>query len=289
MSAWLLALVLVAPDASPSKLPGAVPIATPFEDEPPPLLDDEASPPPLPTPALEPTPTTPSQTISRRPTTSAARPPRPIKWRVDPFIEGGTLRVGDRSVAGLASARTLGIVGGGVRAEGRVGGPVFLGAGVRYGWGYGDAELYGFDVWSSVAIHQPGALVRMSVVLLEGIDLVAQVGAGAAFVRTDFDATSYDYTSPSVGHLGRQWKVLGAFDARGGISLYLPKAVLPARGSARVTVGLDLLFGYDFRNKLTVAPKPVDYGDHIRTNGASLGNVALRGFIWTGGIFVRFM
>lgn len=289
MSAWSIALLL-ASEPAPSKLPGAVPIASPLEDEePPPLLDEEPSPPPPPVAALEPAPATVSQTISRRPTASAARPPRPIKWRVDPFVEGGTLRVVDRGVAAFASARTLGMLGVGVRAEGRVGGPVFLGAGVRYGWAYGDSGLYDYDVWTSVAIHQPAAIVRMSIVMLEGIDLVAQLGGGAAFVRTDFDATSYDYEDTVDGREGTQWRVLGAFDARGGVSLYLPKAWLPARGSARVTVGLDLLFGYDFRNKLTVAPKPIRYGDGIRQSGAVLGDLALRGFVWSAGIFVRFM
>jgi hypothetical protein len=288
-SALWIVLALAEPDASPSKLPGAVPIATPLEDEPPPLLDEELPPPAPPVAAFE--PTTATQAISPTPPDSAARPPRPIKWRVDPFIEGGTLRAIDHSVAAFANARTLGMAGGGVRADGRVGGPVFLGAGLRYGWAYGDQSLYNGDAWSSVTIHQPSALVRMSVVLREGIDVVTQLGAGAAFVRTDFDTTSYDYTNTSYSRLGRQWRVLGAFDARAGISLYLPKAWLPARGSARVTGGLELLVGWDFRNKLRVAPKPHDYGDEIRTSGATLGDVALRGrgFVWSAGIFVRFM
>ncbi|HWB78632.1 MAG TPA: hypothetical protein VG755_26890 [Nannocystaceae bacterium] len=288
MSAWLLAMLLAAPDPSSSKLPGAVPIATPFEDDaPPPLLDEE--PPPPPEPAIATPPVTVSQTISRAPVPSAARPPRPIKWRVDPFIEGGTLRARDHGVAAFASGRTLGMLGAGVRAEGRVGGPVFLGAGVRYGWARGSSGLYDYDVWTEISIHQPAAILRMSVVMLEGVDLVAQLGGGAAFVRTIFDATSYDWESSIDGQNGRQWRVLGAFDARGGVSLYLPKAWLPARGSARVTMGLDLLFGYDFRSKMTVAPKPTQYGEEIRTTGATLGDLALRGFVWSAGIFVRFM
>jgi hypothetical protein len=128
------------PEAGPtSKLPGAAPM-------------EPAATAPAPEPAPEPAVAAPFGT------TDAVAPPvetfhwekasprwsppsRPIRWRLDPFLELGTLTIVDRGYRALDDGRNPLQLGVGLRVDGRVGrGPLFLGGGLQYGRQAGTAD-----------------------------------------------------------------------------------------------------------------------------------------------------
>jgi hypothetical protein len=277
------------PPPGRSTLPGRGPdpAPTPVADETPP---DDPSPPELatsqPAPPPEAAPAPAPVHVRRR----SQRPPRPIRWRIDPFLDLGTMRTTDPGYRALDDGPNLVQFGAGVRVDARVRGPLFLGGGLRYGLARGTGFPYRGQLSTDITMHEPRALLRASVVLLEGLDVVAQLEGGAAFASTWVDAytesNSYDASYSS----GRARDVLGVFDAKAGLSLYLPKQWLAARGAARVTAGFEFLLGYGYRSRYDVRPKRDDYGESgIRVVGADLGDVAVRGLVWSTGLFVRFM
>ena len=72
------------------------------------------------------------------------------------------------------------------------------------------------------------------------------------------------------------------------MNLYLPKRWLPRRGASRVTGGLELAAGYTWRKSVDVRPTLATDEDPIATQGTEFGDVAIRGFAWRLGVFVRF-
>lgn len=279
--------VAVEPATPRSKLPGRgpdpapTPAVAPVESTP--AAFDEA--PLAPSPSREAEPATapaPARVHRRR-----QRPPRAIRWRVDPFLDLGTMRTTDPGYRALDDGPNLVQFGAGIRVDARVRGPLFLGGGVRYGLGRGSGYAYQ-SLSTDITMHEPRALLRASVVLLEGLDVVAQLEGGAAFARSYLDAWADSESWESSYSSGVARGVLGVFDAKAGLSLYLPKQWLAARGAARVTAGFEFLLGYGYRSNFHLRPVRDD-ADGIRVVGADLGSVAVRGLVWSTGLFVRFM
>lgn len=289
-------VVLGPPTAEPAtKLPGASAPIEPAPREEPPRVDDVA--PPSPTPATAgdvwspseplapsdappPSTTAPSSPTSVTTTTRKERAPRPIRWRLDPFVELGTTTVIDPGYRAFDSGRNLVHSGAGMRIDARLRGPVFLGAGVRYGYAGTHRAAYDGALRTKLAMHEVQIVARLSIVLREGIDLVGQVDGGPSFRRMQLDSRERATMSRSMG---------GSFAARGGISLYLPKAWLAAKGAARVTAGFDLLFGSTMRTPLRARPRPNGADDDIALVGTPIGDVTVSGFTWTLGFFIRVM
>jgi len=209
-----------------------------------------------------------------------ARPPRAIRWRLDPFLELGTMTVTDPGWRAFDGNRNLVQLGAGWRIDGRVAGPLFLGGGLRYGFARSERAPYDGALTNRFKMHEVLALLRMSIVLREGIDLVAELGAGSAIHGLDVSSSQ---RSTRMRHIG------GSFVGKGGLSLYLPKAWLSAKGAARVTAGIDVLFGYGLRTRVTADPHPRRAEDDISISGTPLGDVSVRGFVWTMGVFIRVM
>lgn len=271
------------PEARPaptSKLPGAAPV------EPGPVAPALAE--PAPEPAVA-TPFGPTEAVAppvetfhwEKASPRWSPPSRPIRWRLDPFLELGTLTIVDRGYRALDDGRSPLQLGIGLRLDGRVGrGPLFLGGGLQYGHQAGEADPYDGALSTGVRANTAIASLRASVVLVEGIDVVAALEGGPQFVRARVDSNDRDTTSK---------RVLGTFAAKAGVSLYLPKAWLRPRGAARVTGGVTLMMGYGAGTKLRLRPRPDVADDAISTQGTSLGDVRMHGFVWSMGLFVRFM
>lgn len=269
-------------DVAPaSKLPGAAP--APVAEQPPtggvePLAgiatvaaEDAAVPPPPPAPAIDtPHPPAPKKT----------RAPRPIRWRFDPFLELGTLTIADPGYRAFDSGRNLVQLGTGLRIDARVGGRVFFGTGLRYGFARTDRGIYDGALRTRLVMHEPQLLARLAIVLVEGVDVVGQLDGGPSFRRVELDSDERSTRTRSIG---------GSFAARAGLSLYLPKAWLVAKGAARATAGIDLLFGSALRTKLGGRPHPDAAKDDIGITGQPIGEITMSGFVWTIGLFVRVM
>lgn len=275
-----------APSAAPApivaeppldKLPGYVPPAVAS----PPVVED-----PTPAPVLERLPE-PALGVEQplapdSPIVVNSDPPRParaIRWRLDPFLDLGAMRVADPGYRAFHFGPNLFQLGAGIRVDARVRGPVFLGAGVRYGLARTSGGPYESALETQMVIHEPRALVRMSIVLLEGLDVIAQLDGGPAFARAAF----------SDGRNASAKKLLGAFDAKAGMSVYVPRTWLRARGAARITAGLDLLLGYGMRTQFDMRPRPDTASDDITLSGTRFGDVATRGVVFSIGVFVRVM
>ncbi|HWB75810.1 MAG TPA: hypothetical protein VG755_12670, partial [Nannocystaceae bacterium] len=231
--------------------------------------------PPTPAPSSTTPTSAPPPTVTRK-----VRAPRPIRWRFDPFVEIGTTTVIDPGYRAFDANRNLVHSGAGFRVDARLRGPVFLGTGVRYGYAGTHRAPYEGALRTKLAMHELQIIARLSIVLREGIDLIGQVDAGPSFRRLQLDSHERATRTRSLG---------GTFTARGGISLYLPKAWLAAKGAARATAGIDLLFGSTMRTPLRGRPRPSGADDDIATVGTPIGDVTVTGFTWTLGFFVRVM
>ena len=303
--AFALSLVVLGPptaepsEAPATKLPGASapieprddakpvaeaapPAAAPSEPTPSPAVAGDVWAPsePLEQPTTSATPTATPTTSATPTTTRKVRAPRPIRWRFDPFVEIGTTTVIDPGYRAFDGGRNLVHSGTGFRIDARLRGPVFLGTGVRYGYAGTHRAPYEGALRTKLAMHEVQIIARLSIVLREGIDLIGQVDAGPSFRRVQLDSRERATQTRSLG---------GSFAARGGISLYLPKAWLAAKGAARATVGIDLLFGSTMRTPLRARPRPSGADDDIATVGTPIGDVTVTGFTWTLGVFVRVM
>jgi hypothetical protein len=208
----------------------------------------------------------------------AARPARPIRWRVDIVGDISGLLIRDPGWLAFDYNRRVNIPGLTLRADTRIGGSrVFLGGGASYRNFFGGDSLYDSSYTYS-RVYEPLLFARLAVAAVEGIDLFAHVGGGPSIVALEVDSTQFAY----------QRSVVGMLDGQGGVAIYLPKKWLRRRGASRVTGGLELAAGYTWRGDVDVRP-PVDTEeDPIPISSASLGDLSLRGFVWRLGLFIRF-
>lgn len=256
--------------------------ADPFEEQatPEPVTSPATPPTTAPAPTAAPATTSPPTVVRKERTYKDI----PVRWRLDLGAAGGTTFVPDRSFFAFTPGRRHLI---GFTLDARVDFPIidgraFVGGGVSYRR-FGRADgLYDGRLDTTLLVQDPLALGRFSFRFVEGIDAYAQVGGGPSIV----DITA---SNSSVDRNASQRKVTGAFEAVGGLAVYLPKKWLPRRGSSRVTAGLDAAIGYGFRGRVDVSPNLDTADDAIATTSTSLGDVALRGLVWRAGLFVRFM
>jgi hypothetical protein len=266
-----------APVAEPAQAEAPAPAPAPSEpdatDPPEPSITTIA--PQMP----EPAPSAASAGVIERPHTYRDVP---IRWRLDVSLAGGTTIVTDTSYLAFSDAsRNLPGLAATVRADVPLArGRVFLGGGLGYRWGVQSGSLYEGVLFQSVATHDVLALARASVRTVEGVDVYAEAGIGPGIVLSD--ATSDD-------HYATDRRIVPAFEALGGLAVYLPKRWLARRGASRVTGGLDFGLGYAFHGNVVVRPTDEPWDGAIETRAPDLGDVALRGFVWRMGVFIRFM
>lgn len=261
---------------------GAAVSADPFDNgatsEPAPAAREPATASPRP----EPAPTVTSGSALRR--KQHTYPDLPIRWRLDLGIAGGTTFVPDTAFFAFTPGRRHLT---GFTIDGRIDFPIiegraFIGGGLSYRRTGRSDGLYDGRLDTTLLVQDPLALGRFSFRFTDGIDAYAQVSGGPSII----DITT---SNSSVDRNGSQRKVTGAFEAVGGLAVYLPKKWLPRKGSSRLTAGFDAALGYGFRGRLDVAPNLETEDDVITTTSTSLGDVALRGLVWRAGLFVRFM
>jgi hypothetical protein len=275
-----------APEATPAdpREPAAPPGAAP-DPGPATLVDTEGQ--PLVSPFAEydaeprsaPEPT--QSPIAPPPSPRRELAPRPIRWRLDLAVGlGGTL-VLDPGYLAFRSDRNLLGFDAGLRWDHRVGQRLFLGAGVAYRRFATSRNPYAATFSTDLVVHEPTIYGRVSVSLVEGIDLFADLGGGPTIVLDEISAT---YRAAK-----RRRTAIGAFSAMGGVAVYLPKQWLKNKQAARVTGGLETGFGYQFRGGLDMATDLDLDEDPLTTNTASFGDLALRGFVWRMGVFLRIM
>jgi hypothetical protein len=274
MSTLIPLVLLLAPPTASDRAVDPVDIAAPAPTP---------APPPPAAPAANGT-IDPFATVQPQPYTAPPPPPpkpaptyvdRPIRWRVDVF--GGVGGELHRDPAWRAFDRDRRVVNLniGVRADFRLAsGRVFLGGGLAFRRFATNGDLYG-ALPTNLLVRDPLAFLRLSVVAIEGLDVFVQAGGGPSVVRVEFSRAN-------------QRSVAALVDGMAGVALYLPKRWLPRRGSSRVTGGLELSAGYTYRSSVDVRPNYVTDEDPISTSSASFGDVAVRGFAWRFGLFIRF-
>lgn len=223
--------------------------------------------------AVAPTPTP-------APTPGPSLPDRPIRWRIDFGLGGGSTVVIDRGYRAFSDNRTLGegtawSVFDFRLAQSRV----FLGGGLSYQRSSSDGFAYGTTLSTEVVLHEPMILGRVSVVAIDGIDAFGQVGIGPSFAQTQY------YSDEGA----EQDNVIPRFDAQGGVSLYLPKRWLPRKGRSRVSAGIRLGMGYTWRGKMEVRPRLYQDDDPIDATTTGFGNLNLHGMSWRASWFLRVM
>ena len=208
------------------------------------------------------------------------RPDRPIRYRIDLQIDGGTHNVGHRSFQAYALGRNLPGLSAGVRVDFRLAeSRVFLGAGLAYRRYASSRLIYDVSIDQELLVQEPLVFLRASFAALEGLDVYLEPGGGPTIVDVE------TFSSRSAEQRG----VTGMFNGLAGVALYLPKAWLPNKGASRVTGGFDLGLGYGWRAPIAVAPTPSTDDEPLRTSSVRFGDLALRGFIWRAGLFIRFM
>ena len=154
---------------------------------------------------------------------------------------------------------------------------MFLGGGATYRRFDASGSLY--DNFSTrLRVREPIAFVRLSVLAVEGIDVFAQAGGGVSIVDLAL----------SSGRTATQRAIAPVAEGMAGVAFYLPKRVLSRRGASRVTGGLELGAGYTWRGDVSVRPRVDTDEEPIDTTSAALGDMALRGFVWRFGVFIRF-
>ncbi|MBZ5710439.1 hypothetical protein [Nannocystis pusilla] len=263
--------------AAPTPMPLPMPVPAPAPEQPP----VAAAGPPPPPPASAPIPP---------PSRKRTWPDRPIRWRLDIAGEIGTSVIRDPAWRAFDDNRSAFNAGGGVRGDFRLGkGRVFLGGGAtfrRFGSYGGIYDAIDMDI----TVRDVLAFLRLSIVAVEGVDVFVQAGGGPSFASLSTHTYgSYDaYDAYYGGSSAYQRNVLGMGDGQAGLALYLPKKWLPRRGASRATAGLEFAAGYTFRSKLAVRPALNVDEDPIPTHTSEFGDVAVRGFQWRFGLFVRF-
>jgi hypothetical protein len=245
-------------------------------DETPPPSDDE---PPLPETRAEPqTDAEPPAAVVRE--QARSRPDRPIRYRLDLQLDGGTHVVPHGSFDAFSDGPNLAGLGVGVRADVRLaGGRFFLGGGLAYRRYSSSRDAFDFLLTNEVRVQEPLVFVRLSLMALEGVDVYLEPGGGPTIVDLQVDAS----------RSAHQRAVTGMFNGLAGVALYLPKAWLPRKGASRITAGLDLGLGYGWRGSIALQPSPDTDDEPLSTSSVPFGDLALRGFIWRAGLFVRFM
>ncbi|WAS99359.1 hypothetical protein [Nannocystis punicea] len=299
MPSLILALVFAAApaatdrSATEAEAPTAVEAWSPAPADPPANAAPAPTPMPMPVPVAPPTQNAPP-TVTQPPPPPVAGPPtpppsrkrtwpdRPIRWRLDLGGDIGTTVVFDPAWRAFDDNRSAFHAGATVRGDFRLAdGRVFLGGGASFRrlGSYGD--LYD-AVETDITVREPLAFLRLAVVVREGFDVFAQAGGGPSFARLGTMSWSGAYNTSN------QSAVTGMADAQAGVSLYLPKKWLPRRGAARATAGFELAAGYTFRSKIKVRPELYVDEDPIPTHTSNFGDLAVRGFVWRFGLFVRF-
>lgn len=270
----LIAVLLLAPPTS-DRATDPVTIEAPSEPAPPPPPPPTPAPSPPPPPVVQPQPYTAPPLPPPPP--AKTYPERPIRLRLDIFTGVGGAQLRDPAWRAFDTDRRTTDLGIGVRADFRLAsGRIFLGGGAAYRRFEARGDLHS-TLETATRVREPLAFLRMSVVTVEGVDVVVQAGGGPSVVDVTFDhARAY------------QRSIAAMIDGQAGVALYLPKRWLPRRGSSRVTGGLELTAGYTYRSDLAVRPTLSTEDDPIATTSASLGDVALRGFAWRFGLFIRF-
>jgi len=213
------------------------------------------------------------------PAPTPKRPDRPIRWRVDIMASLGTGVFRDPAWRAFDSNRSALQGGLTVRADSRLGtSRLFLGGGAMVR-AFSAAKGTPYDLFdTTLRVREPLVFARLSAVTVEGVDVFFQAGGGVSIV----DLTWQSAVSTS------QRSIVGMADGLAGVALYLPKRWLARRGASRVTGGLELGAGYTWRSDVNVRPRVDTDPDPIPTDSASLGDLALRGFAWRLGVFVRF-
>lgn len=165
-----------------------------------------------------------------------------------------------------------------IRGDTRLGGGrVFLGGGASYRRFGAEGTPYGvFN--TRLTVREPIGFVRLSVLAIEGIDGFVQAGGGVSIVDLGVNSTQ----------TAAQRAIVPVVDGMAGLVLSLPKRWLARRGASRITAGLELAAGYAWRGKVEVRPRVDTAEEPIDTTSARLGDVALRGFAWRLGLFIRF-
>jgi hypothetical protein len=222
-----------------------------------------------PAPMVVPPPVAPSRPV---------RPDRPIQWRVDILGAIGTVVFRDPADRAFDRDRSALQYGLTVRGDTRLGkGRVFLGGGATYR--RFDASGAPYDSFSTrLRVREPIGFVRLSVMTVEGLDVFAQAGGGVSIVDVNFNSSM----------AAAQRSIAPVVDGMAGLTMYLLKRWLARRGASRMTGGLELGAGYTWRGDVTVRPRLDTPEDPIDTTSASFGDVALRGFAWRFGVFIRF-
>jgi hypothetical protein len=204
-------------------------------------------------------------------------PDRPIRWRVDLGPELGFLHLRDPAWQAFDRGTRVFQLGATLRADVRLaGGRLFFGGGAslrRFSSGGG---LHG--IATAITVREPLAFARLSVVAVEGVDVIVQAGAGASIVDLRL--------SSAVS--AAQRSVVPRVDGQAGVALYFPKRWLPRRRAARVSVGVEMTAGYAWRGEVDVRPAVVTDDDPIAADTTSLGGLSLRGLTWRTGLFLRF-
>lgn len=267
-------LVEVTPLEAPAEA-AAPPESAPTPEPPPPAATSFPPPPPV---------TTPPPPDDRPPTASGrraapARPDRPIRWRVDLLGALGTTRIRDTAWRAYDDNRGAFQLSATVRADAPLGsGRVFLGGGATFRRFASYGRIHEVLTYNDVRVREPLAFARVAIRLVEGADIVAQAGGGVSIVDLTMGTT----------FVASQRTIAPLIDGLAGVNLYLPKRWLPRRGASRVTGGLELAAGYTWRKSVDVRPTLATDEDPIATQGTEFGDVAIRGFAWRLGVFVRF-
>ena len=205
-------------------------------------------------------------------------PARPVRWRVDVLGSFGTALFRDTAWRAFDRDRNAVQFGLTLRGDARLGSSrVFLGGGASFRRFAAGGSVYEAFTTRLLA-REPIGFVRLAVAARDGIDVFAQAGGGVGVVDTSWQST----------RTASQRSVVPLAEGLAGVALYLPRR-LEARGSkVRFTGGFELGAGYTWRGDLDLRPR-VDAGDDpITTDSAALGDVALRGFTWRMGVFIRF-
>ena len=248
-----------APSSSSPSSPSGAPAAsdpTQFGVAPPPAVTAKPAPPP--------------------PAPAPRKPELPIRWRADVMVALGTAVFRDPAWRAFDSDRSVLHGSLTLRADKRMGtGRLFLGGGATVRAFAARGTPY--EVFTTrISVREPIAFVRLSAMMVQGVDLFAQLGGGVSIV--DLAMASTVTTS--------QRSVVGLADGLGGITLYLPRRWLERQ--RRVTGGLELGAGYTWRGDVDVRPRVDTEEDPITTDSVSLGDVSLRGVTWRLGVFLRF-
>lgn len=217
-----------------------------------------------------------------KPTPIPPPPARPIRWRLDFGVSLGSTVVKDLGLRAFAERRNLLETGVSTLFDFRLAeGRFFVGGGVGYQHVGRDGDAYGTQLGTGLQIHEPQVLGRASFMAVEGVDAFARVGVGPSFVRASFYSDGFESA--------RQRDVLPRVDARAGLSLYLPKAWLPRKQASRVSAGLELGLGYEWRGKLEIHPALQQDSEPLRATTARWGELSLHGLCWGVGLFLRVM